>query len=169
MKSILSKEVIARLKDKIPAFKYVGRYNNQFANERNEAAFGYPCALVETRDFVYTDHGVGLQKYTCIVRIHIGFESYRSEEYGDMDLSTEVFKYLHKFSPTEHVPLVRIGESADSDHNNVYLPFIDFRTAGAEIWTKPDDKEVSNLALETTTDLMIQDPANNPIRTGPIE
>jgi len=116
---------------------HINVWNNQLAEmEKGEQmTFPLPSAFVEViSDTPTIQLGNGVQLYDPLtVRIHVLHEKYNTQEYfyADFDVydvKQLVYLALQKFEPTNACTFVRISESQDNNHDNVYHYIIDFAT-----------------------------------------
>lgn len=158
----------------ITGLKYVRLFNNQFERSNNdnpdgnnEEAFPYPCAFIEfPSDNEQVSAGAGAKRLNVIVRVHIGFESYKLEDLEVFDLVTLVQDALEGHTDTSFTPLAYSAQRMDYDHNNVYVYQFDFKTTYSD-----DTKYIKRNAIikEAPTDLGLTvtlDIDNDIIRTG---
>lgn len=133
--------VKARLVALVPELMYVHVYNNQFSQITDEGresySFPFPCAFVEiVTPSEISQLGNGVQMYEdVIVRIHIGDDYYNNHTDGSQDenlrifdLRQKVYEALQKFTPDKCVTFVRVEETQDFDHTNVYHFVQDYKT-----------------------------------------
>lgn len=129
-------DIIAKLKE-ITELQFVHVFNNQFEymEQQETYSFPFPCAFVEViSPNQYYQLGGGYQQADIDFKIHIGHEQYDAGS-GDMeqnltvyDLRDLVFQKLSLYKPTMCTPLVKITESQDYTHTNIYKYLIEFRT-----------------------------------------
>ena len=166
----------ARLDDRAvcPSIKHVRLFNDQFnkSNDDNsdkdiEQAFPYPCAFIEfPSDNPQTSSGFGAKRLQVLIRIHIGFLSYKFEDLAMFDVALEVQQALENYITDGITPFTYKGQQMDSNHDNVYIYTFDFETQWSDesLFTKRNDIAApSPLTLETNADLDID---NIIIRTG---
>lgn len=165
-----------RIEDKniCPSIKWVRLFNDQFSKSNNdnedkniEQAFPYPCVFIEfPEDNPQTAAGFGVKTLDVLIRIKIGFVSYKLEDLAMFDIAEEVQVGLEGYSTSGITPLTYEGQRMDYDHNNVYVYEFDFRTQFVDQskYMKKDSIEApSPLTLEVITDIDID---NIVIRTG---
>lgn len=138
--------VKARIIAQCPDIQFVHIYNNQFSQITDEGrdnfSFPFPCAFVEiVAPNEIQQLGNGAQLYEgVIVRIHIGDDYYNNYTDGSQDenlrifdLRQSVYDALQKFTPDKCVTFVRVEESQDFDHTNVYHYIQDYKTNYVDI------------------------------------
>ena len=97
-------EVYTTILNRLTAFKTalglktIGLWNNQFERENVNVAFGYPAVFVEFVNITYEDLLNGVQRYEMDVNIHIGFESYKTEDTAILTLKQNINAKLHTYS-----------------------------------------------------------------------
>ena len=87
----------------ITGIKYVRLWNNQFERENVNEAFQLPCCLIEFEPTECRDLLNGVQQYDFVVCIHLGFESYKTEDIDILDLKQQVFIKLGNFLSTTNM------------------------------------------------------------------
>lgn len=146
--------------------KYIALWNNQFEREKENVAFGYPCALIEMTNITYEDLSTGVQRYEMDVNIHIGFESYKTEDTDILTLKQSINAILHTYSSSTsqyETRLLRRSETQNFDHDNVQdyittyhitgkdygtttLPTVD---ADVDTLTLINDPQITNFVIRT--------------------
>lgn len=122
----------------IPAVKYVKLFKNQIEHSnRKEHAdqdpVTYPCALIEYESADYKSLGVGgtfQQLDVGMVRIHIGFESYKEEDTAALDLKEAVINALINYENGNYGKLQLVKETPDKDFNNIQDYVVEFKFGG---------------------------------------
>ena len=81
----------------ITGIKYVRLWNNQFERENVNEAFRYPCCLIEFEPTECRDLLNGVQQYDFVVCIHLGFESYKTEDIDKLfeEIKTNLVSFIH--------------------------------------------------------------------------
>lgn len=118
----------------ITGIKYVRLWNNQFERENVNEAFQFPCCLIEFEPTECRDLLNGVQQYDFIVCIHLGFESYKTEDIDILDLKQQVFIKLGNFLSTTNMfsYLSRESETQNFDHDNIQDYQIRFKVTGKD-------------------------------------
>ena len=169
---VLYTKLRTRIETECPSIKWVRLFNNQFdksnADEGNEQAFPYPCVFIEfPSDNPMTSSGSGAKRLQVLVRVHIGFISYKLEDTTIFDVAEEVQIALEGYTTDGITPLTYLGQNMDYDHDNVYIYSFDFETQWSDEtkWEKKDAITIAEntLSLTLNTDLDIDDIV---IRTG---
>jgi hypothetical protein len=140
------------------------RSNNDTTQQNNEQAFLHPVVFIEFDNIEYGELASLVQEYTATVRIYIGFESYMLEDTDVFTLKQNIFVSLHGFQPDQASKLVRLNESTDTDHNNIYIYKQEYSLSG-----KDDSGATTKDAVTVTADLELVadlDIDNIVIRTG---
>jgi len=117
---------------------FVHIWNNQLQQlaDGDTYVFPFPNAFVEvTPPTSYDPIGRGYSTGELIVRIHIGHEEYDAGN-GNYEENTNVFAYrdliinkLNNFQPTACSSLMKISESQDFIHTNIYHYIVEFKCA----------------------------------------
>lgn len=136
----------------ITGIKYVRLWNNQFEREDVNEAFQYPCCLIEFEPTECRDLLNGVQQYDFIVCVHLGFESYKTEDIDILDLKQEVYKVLNRFNSATNMfsYLSRDSETQNFDHDNIQDYQIRFKVTGKDF-----DSDTRPNTNATVTDLTI--------------
>lgn len=170
----LYQSIRTRIETEVTSIKYVRLFNDQFNKSNSDdpskniqEPFPYPCVFIEfPEDNEQISSGNGAKRLNVLVRIKIGFISYKLEDLAMFDLAILVQKALEGYKDTMYTPLTYEGQRMDYDHDNVYIYEFDFRT------TYSDDSKYNRSDLieysgpwqgDIAVDLDID---NNIIRTG---
>lgn len=131
MKKLLFEEIKNRLIDRVPELKTIGLFNNQFSTEKKINPFVYPAAFIEFESFDWKQQGRGIQIGNAAVKIHVGFETYKTnisstipafpEDDLFFDLIAKIHVALNGFDNECFTPLIRMNEQQDADHDNVLV------------------------------------------------
>jgi hypothetical protein len=133
----LFSSLLGRLRE-IQSFKFVHIWNDQLTQLANgdTYVFPFPCAFVEIispNPFVAI--GGGYSVGDIIIRIHIGHEEYDAGS-GNFEENVNVFTFrdavinkFNNFQPTGGSSMMKISESQDYSHTNLYHYTIDFSCA----------------------------------------
>jgi hypothetical protein len=150
--------------ESIASLKYVALWNNQFEREDINVSFNYPCAFIDFSDINYEDRLNGKQNCTMTVNIHIGFESYKTEDTDILTLKQTVNAVLHGKSLANQTRMLRRGETQNFDHTNVQEYIISYNVTGNDISAMNLPTETATIdTLDITIDPII---TNYSIRTG---
>lgn len=141
----------------INGIKYVRLWNNQFERENVNEAFQFPCCLIEFEPTECRDLLNGVQQYDFIVCIHLGFESYKTEDTDILDLKQSVFVKLGNYNSTTGMfsILSRESETQNFDHDNIQDYQIRFKVTGKDFDgdTRPNtDATITDLTTNITLD-----------------
>lgn len=158
----------------IPGIKWVRLFNDQFSKSNNdnaeknsEQAFPYPCIFIEfPEDNIQSSSGAGAKRLDVLVRIKIGFESYKLEDLAMFDLAELVQIAYEGYNDTSFTRLTYEAQRMDYNHDNVYVYEFDFRTSYSDdvkYFKKDGVVTTGPFALQVTPDLDID---NEIIRTG---
>jgi hypothetical protein len=141
----------------ITQLKYVALWNNQFEKEDVNVSFNYPCAFVEFTDINYIDDLNMRQRCNMMVNIHIGFESYKTEDTDIFTLKQTINAALHGKSLADQTRMLRRSEVQNFDHTNIQEYIIGYEVSGLDITAMnlPTTEAEIN-TLDITTDPQMQ-------------
>jgi len=117
----------------VTALKYVALWNNQFEREDVNVSFNYPCAFIEFTDISYVDDLQLRQRCAMTVNIHVGFESYKTEDTSILTLKQTINKALHGKSLPNITKMLRRSETQNFDHTNVQEYIIGYEITGLDV------------------------------------
>jgi hypothetical protein len=116
----------------ITDLKYVALWNNQFEREEENVSFNYPCAFIEFTDINYVDDLNLRQRCNMFVNIHIGFESYKTEDTSILTLKQTINAALHGKSLEDQTRMLRRFEMQNFDHTNIQEYIIGYSVSGLD-------------------------------------
>ena len=148
----------------LAALKYVALWNNQFEREDVNVPFGYPCCFIEFADTTYVDDLNLRQRGTLQINIHLGFESYKTEDTDILQLKQDLNELIHGWSTPNNTKFLRRSETQNFDHTNIQDYIISYQVTGLDISSvnlPTVDADVNTLVLNV--DPIID---NTTIRTG---
>jgi hypothetical protein len=133
----LTKDLYSEIRTKLESitdFKYVRMWNNQFDRENVNEAFQYPCAFIEFEDVETTDLLNDIQHFEVTVLIHIGFESYLTEDLTIFDLKQKVYEALGNFTSATgfFIKFKWLSDKQNFDHDNTQEFIMTFKVTGKE-------------------------------------
>lgn len=114
----------------LTALKYVALWNNQFEREDVNVSFNYPCCFIEFADAQYIDNLNGQQQGTMTINLHLGFESYKTEDTEILQLKQDLNTLIHGWSTPYNSRFLRTMEIQSNDHPNVQDFIITYRMQG---------------------------------------
>jgi hypothetical protein len=163
MQLALYTAIKARL-EAISALKYVALWNNQFESEDVNISFNYPCAFIEFTDINYIDDLQLRQRCSLTVNIHIGFESYKTEDTSILTLKQTINAALHGKTSENITKMLRRAETQNFDHDNIQEYIISYAVSGLDV-------EAVNLpdtiaTIDTLNDIVEPIITNEVIRTA---
>ena len=163
MQLALYNAVKARL-ETVAALKYVALWNNQFEREDINVSFNYPCAFIEFTDINYVDDLQLRQRCSLTVNIHVGFESYLTEDTTILTLKQTINKVLHGKSLPNITKMLRRAETQNFDHTNIQEYIISYEVTGLDI----ESVDLPTTEAQIDTLVTITDPqiTNFTIRTA---
>ena len=148
----------------LAALKYVALWNNQFEREDVNVPFGYPCCFIEFADTSYVDDLNLSQRGTLQINIHLGFESYKTEDTDILQLKQDLNELIHGWSTPNNTKFLRRSETQNFDHTNIQDYIISYQVTGLDLTSvnlPTVDADVNTLVLNV--DPIID---NTTIRTG---
>ena len=148
----------------LAALKYVALWNNQFEREDVNVPFGYPCCFIEFADTTYVDDLNLRQRGTLQINIHLGFESYKTEDTDILQLKQDLNELIHGWSTPNNTKFLRRSETQNFDHTNIQDYIISYQVTGLDVTSvnlPTVDADVNTLVLNV--DPIID---NTTIRTG---
>ena len=135
----LRSHIETQLGDRI---KYVRLFNNQFIRSNgakpDQQGFRYPCVFIEFRDPTFSDLSQGVQAFDTVIRLHLGFESYKDEDIEVLQLKQDLYKAVQLFQQDYHSKLTRITQSQDFNHNNIQIYTTDYKVHGKDYTATPN-------------------------------
>lgn len=99
--------------------KYVALWNNQYEREDVNVAFGYPNCFIEFPDAQYIENLQGQQQGTLQINLHLGFESYKTEDTAILQLKQDLNTLIHGWSTPYNSRFLRRSEIQSNDHTNI--------------------------------------------------
>jgi hypothetical protein len=148
----------------LAALKYVALWNNQFEREDVNVPFGYPCCFIEFADTSYVDDLNLRQRGTLQINIHLGFESYKTEDTDILQLKQDLNELIHGWSTPNNTKFLRRSETQNFDHTNIQDYIISYQVTGLDISSvnlPTVDADVNTLVLNVAPII-----DNTTIRTG---
>jgi hypothetical protein len=95
-------------------------------------SFPFPCAFVEIGTDEFGQLGSNFQGIDIDVKIHIGNDYYNGAQFDDnlniFALRDLAVKKLNMFKPTSSGNLVKVTETQDYNHSNVYHYILQYKT-----------------------------------------
>lgn len=148
----------------LAALKYVALWNNQFEREDVNVPFGYPCCFIEFADTSYVDDLNLRQRGLLQINIHLGFESYKTEDTDILQLKQDLNELIHGWSTPNNTKFLRRSETQNFDHTNIQDYIISYQVTGIDISSlnlPTVDADVNTLVLNVAPII-----DNTTIRTG---
>jgi len=148
----------------LAALKYVALWNNQFEREDVNVPFGYPCCFIEFADTTYVDDLNLRQRGTLQINIHLGFESYKTEDTDILQLKQDLNELIHGWSTPNNTKFLRRSETQNFDHTNIQDYIISYQVTGLDLSSvnlPTVDANVNTLVLNVAPII-----DNTTIRTG---
>ena len=126
--------------------------------------FGYPCCFIEFADTSYVDDLNLRQRGTLQVNIHLGFESYKTEDTDILQLKQDLNELIHGWSTPNNTKFLRRSETQNFDHTNIQDFIISYQVIGLDLSSvnlPTVDADVNTLVLNVAPII-----DNTTIRTG---
>lgn len=114
----------------LSALKYVALWNNQFEREDVNVPFNYPCCFIEFASADYIENLQGQQQGTLSIALHLGFESYKTEDTAILQLKQDLNALVHNWSTPYNSRFLRRSEIQSVDHTNVQEFIITYTLQG---------------------------------------
>lgn len=141
--------------------KYVRVFNNQFAQMENGdvETFPMPCAFIEILSpNPYDQLGIGYTIGELVTRVHIGMVEYDAQD-GTFEQNLSIFALrdaiialLQYYQPVGASKLMKIAETQDYEHTNVYHYMIDFKCSFVDSAGRTDGDLIEK---DPPTDLVV--------------
>jgi hypothetical protein len=144
----------------LTSLKYVALWNNQFVRENENVSFDYPNCFIEFTNITFTELLGGMQQYTMDINLHIGFESYKTEDTQILQLKQDLQAIVHYFQQGYNTKMLRRSENQNFDHDNVQEYIISYAVSGKDfsINNLPStDATVTTLIVNNTLSTSIGD------------
>jgi hypothetical protein len=114
----------------LATLKYVALWNNQFEREDVNVPFNYPCCFIEFASADYIENLQGQQQGTLSIALHLGFESYKTEDTAVLQLKQDLNALVHNWSTPYNSRFLRRSEIQSVDHTNVQEFIITYTLQG---------------------------------------
>lgn len=150
----------------LQSLKYVALWNNQFEREDVNVPFNYPCCFIEFPAADYIENLQGQQQGTMTIALHLGFESYKTEDTDILQLKQDLNQLVHGWSTPYNSRFLRRSEVQSADHTNVQEFIITYTMQGFDYSASSQPTTEANVNTLITNNDPILD--NTIIRTGVI-
>ena len=114
----------------LQSLKYVALWNNQYERENENVAFGYPNCFIEFPAADYIENLQGQQQGTMTIALHLGFESYKTEDTDILQLKQDLNQLIHGWSTPYNSRFLRRSEVQSNDHTNIQEFIITYTMQG---------------------------------------
>lgn len=114
----------------LQSLKYVALWNNQYERENENVAFGYPNCFIEFPAADYIENLQGQQQGTMTIALHLGFESYKTEDTDILQLKQDLNQLIHGWSTPYNSKFLRRSEVQSADHTNIQEFIITYTMQG---------------------------------------
>lgn len=114
----------------LQSLKYVALWNNQFEREDVNIPFNYPCCFIEFPSADYIENLQGQQQGTMSIALHLGFESYKTEDTDILQLKQDLNALIHGWSTPYNSRFLRRSEIQSADHTNIQEFIITYTMQG---------------------------------------
>ena len=150
----------------LQSLKYVALWNNQYERENENVAFGYPNCFIEFPAADYIENLQGQQQGTMTIALHLGFESYKTEDTNILQLKQDLNQLIHGWSTPYNSKFLRRSEVQSNDHTNIQEFIITYTMQGFDYSAMYAPTTVANITtLITNNDPQLEDDV---IRSGDI-
>jgi hypothetical protein len=105
-------------------------WNNQFEREDINIPFNYPCCFIEFANADYIENLQGQQQGTLSIALHLGFESYKTEDTAVLQLKQDLNALVHNWSTPYNSRFLRRNEIQSVDHTNIQEFIITYTLQG---------------------------------------
>lgn len=150
----------------LQSLKYIALWNNQFEREDVNVPFNYPCCFIEFASADYIENLTGQQQGTMTINLHLGFESYKTEDTAILQLKQDLNQLVHAWSTPFNSKFLRRSEVQNFDHTNVQEFIISYTMQGFDYSAMNGPTTLANVNTLITNNDPILD--NTTIRTGAI-
>lgn len=141
----------AQILGQVPKIKTVQLFNNQFDKEAAEDAFSYPAVMIQFLSLPWVTEPQGLQKADALIRLHVGFHSYKSEDVEILTLLDEVHAALSGFTVANLLgAMTRTNEEQDINHDSVSVWLVDYSTQIVDV-AGHRNRHLVNASIESVT------------------
>ena len=142
-------QIVKRLTLKVPELRFIDQDLGQLEHYSNQPAVSWPCALVDIKEFNFTDIGNDhLQLGTGLIQIRVAHTPYspsnslapqdvREKAVGYYALEQKVFKSLHGWQEIGFSKLLRRYERTESRNDNIRVRAIGYFTSYTDDSAKP--------------------------------
>ena len=148
----------------LQALKYVALWNNQFEREDVNVPFHYPCCFIEFPAADYIENLQGQQQGTMTIALHLGFESYKTEDTDILQLKQDLNSLIHGWSTPYNSRFLRRSEVQSNDHTNIQEFIITYTMQGFDYSASGQPTTLANVNTLITNNSPQLD--NAIIRTG---
>ena len=150
----------------LQSLKYVALWNNQYERENENVAFGYPNCFIEFPAADYIENLQGQQQGTMTIALHLGFESYKTEDTDILQLKQDLNQLIHGWSTPYNSKFLRRSEVQSNDHTNIQEFIITYTMQGFDYSAMYAPTTEANITtLITNNDPQLED---DTIRSGDI-
>jgi hypothetical protein len=150
----------------LQSLKYVALWNNQYERENENVAFGYPNCFIEFPAADYIENLQGQQQGTMTISLHLGFESYKTEDTDILQMKQDLNSLIHGWSTPYNSKFLRRSEVQSNDHTNIQEFIITYTMQGFDYtsYSGPITEAMVTLLI-TNNDPQLEDDV---IRSGDI-
>lgn len=140
--------------------KHVRMWNNQidFMEQGNQIPFLFPAVFVDYRNIEFSDVGDKWQTTNIEMDLHICSELWNDTDQEEnlivFDLKESIYKALGQVKISNSTPLVRIAETTDTTHTNIYH-YIQTWTFSITENSQQSWIELTNILLDLTAQIEI--------------
>ena len=108
-------------------------FNSQFSNLGDEDVISFPSVLVEFSLIDYISELEGFQKGDFNVRLHVGFQTLKTDDLSILDLLETInFEVSGIVFEVDISGFSRLSERQDVDHDNLIVWTLDFKVSAID-------------------------------------
>lgn len=174
MQRVLIEAILARIAAKLPEFKTVDLFNEQFDNADNGVSnpIRFPALFISFPDgATYGSKGAGIQQSDdLVVRFYIA-QTMTQERVGKtvlevMDMKQRVYNVFQNYAEPFIKTFSRIKEEPDESRTNYYVFVQDYNAGVIDASKYVNEGSEHTLTLGLTTEVIINDITKTGIRTA---
>ncbi|MBQ4278344.1 MAG: hypothetical protein IJC16_00125 [Rikenellaceae bacterium] len=124
----LARHLMQITRHKVPVFKFIDLWNNQWQHMAEEKVLRFPCVLIEFGDLEWQQLGSKRQQAALSLSLHIGSKStyttawkegYNAAALEHLQLLGAVHRHMKGFRADYAGSFTRVGTQVDQDHDHL--------------------------------------------------
>ena len=147
----------ARLFDQVKEIKHIRLFNNQFQRDTVEEAYNPDAVFIEFLQLTWVGVARNQQTADTVIRLHINFESLKTEDLEVFERVQKVYLALQGFNGPLFSSMQRVNDEQDTDHDNVIVWKTDFHTQMQDCTSDPraslDTFTISQIDIDAQLDI----------------